>query len=154
MHQNHIIRVCPLTGVLSRFVESFLNSPTGQNAIQEVASSTSGLYTLSISKIERMTLPLPPIGEQETIVETVEDHLSVIDHLEVDLAARLKSAASLRQSILRRAFTGQLVPQDPNDEPASELLKRIAAERETGSGSQAGSPRPRGRSRQSARGSA
>lgn len=47
-----------------------------------------------------------------------------------DLDARLKSAQALRQSILRHAFTGQLVPQDPNDEPASELLKRIATERE------------------------
>jgi len=50
--------------------------------------------------------------------------------LEADLDAKLKNARGLRQAILRHAFTGQLVPQDPNDEPASELLKRIAAERE------------------------
>ena len=47
-----------------------------------------------------------------------------------DLQAKQKSAQALRQSILRHAFSGQLVPQDPNDEPASELLKRIADERE------------------------
>ena len=63
-------------------------------------------------------------------VETVEDQLSVIDHLEADLDAKLKNAQALRQAILRYAFTGQLVPQDPNDEPASKLLERIAAERE------------------------
>jgi type I restriction enzyme S subunit len=50
--------------------------------------------------------------------------------MERDLDAKLKNAQSLQQAILPHAFTGQLVPQDPNDEPASELLKRIAAERE------------------------
>jgi type I restriction enzyme S subunit len=70
------------------------------------------------------------LAEQEAIVEAAEDQLSIIDHLEADLDAKLKSAASLRQAILRHAFTGKLVPQDPNDEPASELLKRIVAERE------------------------
>ncbi len=76
-----------------------------------------------------MPLPLPPLAEVEWIVEAVEDQFSVIDHLEADIDAKLKSAQSLRQSILRHAFTGKLVPQDPHDEPASELLKRIAAER-------------------------
>ena len=53
----------------------------------------------------------------------------MIDHVEADIDAKLKTAQALRQAILRHAFTGRLVPQDPNDEPASELLKRIAAER-------------------------
>ncbi len=50
----------------------------------------------------------------------------------MELDAKLKSAQSLRQAILRHAFTGRLVTQDPDDEPASELLKRIAVEREPG----------------------
>lgn len=80
--------------------------------------------------VEGIQFPLPSLVEQEVIVETVEDQLSVIDHLEADLDTKLKSAQSLRQAILRHAFTGQLVPQDPNDEPASKLLERVAAERE------------------------
>ena len=76
-----------------------------------------------------MPIPLPPIAEQEAIVEAVEDQFSVIEHLEHEIDAKLTAAHGLRHSILRQAFTGQLVPQDPNDEPASELLKRIAAER-------------------------
>ncbi len=130
VHQNHIIRVRPIDGLIPKYMDTFLNSPTGQNAIQNVASSTSGLYTLSISKIRRLSLTLPPLIEQKAIVEAVEERLSVIDRLEADLAAKLESVQGLRQSILKHAFTGKLVPQDPNDEPAADLLKRIAAERE------------------------
>ncbi|MGA7265481.1 MAG: hypothetical protein WA709_05870 [Stellaceae bacterium] len=75
-------------------------------------------------------LPLAPAVEQEAIVELVEDQLSVVDYLQEDLDAKLKSAQGLRQAILRHAFTGQLVPQAPNETSAPELLKRIAAERE------------------------
>ena len=53
----------------------------------------------------------------------------VIDHLEVDLDSKMNTAQNLRQAILRHAFTGQLVPQDPNDEPAELLLERIKIER-------------------------
>ena len=130
VHQNHIIRVRPFDGLIPKYMDVFLNSPTGQTAIQNVASSTSGLYTLSISKIKRLPLALPSSIEQEAIVEVVENQLSIIDRLEADLDAKLKSVQGLRQSILKQAFTGKLVPQNPNDEPASELLKRIAAERE------------------------
>ncbi|MGQ0551705.1 MAG: restriction endonuclease subunit S [Planctomycetota bacterium] len=82
------------------------------------------------SQLNDFVFSLPPIAEQAAIVEAVEDQLSVIDHLESNLEVKLSSTHLMRQSILRHAFTGQLVPQDPNDEPASELLKRITAERE------------------------
>lgn len=130
VHQNHIIRLRPFDGVVSDYLNLYLNSPVGQNAIQIVASSTSGLYTLSVGKIQKLPVALAPSLEQEAITEVVAEQFSVIEHVHEDFDKRARNSQSLRQSILRHAFTGQLVPQDPKDEPASDLLKRIAAERE------------------------
>jgi type I restriction enzyme S subunit len=94
-----------------------------------VSGSTAQPH-LYLGDLRSLPVALPSFPEQEAVVEAIEDQLSVIDHLDADLDTKLKSATSLRQAILRHAFTGQLVPQDPNGEPASELLKRIATERD------------------------
>ena len=75
-------------------------------------------------------MPLPPLAEQFRIVADVDRRLSVIQQAEAAVEANLARADRLRQSILKQAFSGRLVPQDPNDEPASVLLERIRAERE------------------------
>ena len=130
VHQNHIIRARVGAGVVPQYVETYWNSPDGSSRVLGVASSTSGLYTLSVSKVSALPIPLPPIAEQHLIVAEVERRLSVIQQAEATVEASLKRAERLRQSILKRAFSGQLVPQDPDDEPASVLLERIRAERE------------------------
>ena len=104
-----------------------------------------------------MPIPLPPTEEQARIVAEVERRLSLIDKLETAIATNLKRADRLRQSTLKRAFEGKLVPQDPDDEPAEALLARIgrAADEATGllpgmeAGTMAGSRqrRPRGGSK-------
>jgi type I restriction enzyme S subunit len=82
-----------------------------------------------LGEIKALILSLPPFSEQHRIVAEVERRLSVVDELEAIIAANLKRAERLRQAILKRAFEGKLVPQDPTDEPASVLLERIRAER-------------------------
>jgi type I restriction enzyme S subunit len=129
VHQNHIIKARPAHG-MSLWMLSFLVSPNGRNSIEKVASSTSGLYTLSISKVASLPIPLPPLAEQEQIVALVEERLSQIYSAEKTIDAELIRSKRLRQSILKRAFEGKLVPQDPKDEPASILLERIKASKE------------------------
>jgi type I restriction enzyme S subunit len=77
------------------------------------------------SQLNDFVLPLPPLEEQKRIVEEAEKRLSVIERIEIQTEADILRAEHLRQAILKNAFEGKLVPQDPNDEPASILLERI-----------------------------
>ena len=85
---------------------------------------------LNQSAMRKIPVPIPPLTEQEQIVSELERHLSVADEIEATIAAELARAERLRQSILKHAFSGKLVPQDPNDEPASVLLEKIRDEKE------------------------
>ena len=78
----------------------------------------------------KVEVPIPPLTEQEQIVSELERHFSIADEIEATIASELTRAERLRQSILKQAFSGKLVPQDPNDEPASVLLERIQNEKE------------------------
>jgi type I restriction enzyme S subunit len=85
---------------------------------------------ISGNSIQEFLIPLPPLAEQDQIVALVEERLSQIDSAEKTIVSELIRSKRLRQSILKRAFEGKLVPQDPKDEPASVVLERIKATRE------------------------
>lgn len=81
--------------------------------------------------VQAITVPLPPLEEINEVLRTMEEVLLLVGVLYKDIKKGVALNSSLKQSILKSAFSGTLVPQDPNDEPASELLKRIAAEKDT-----------------------
>ena len=128
VHQNHLIRVRPIF-MESAFVETWLNSSGGIERLTKLAATTSGLYTLSVGKISRISVPVPPLGEQGHVIEILMTALDEQLRQQVAVEFALKQSAAQRQNILKAAFSGQLVPQDPNDEPASVLLARIRTER-------------------------
>jgi len=84
---------------------------------------------LPLEVLEKVPVPIPPKPEQERIVEEIARISSLIDDQFRAIEKQLIHAYRLRQSVLKQAFSGKLVPQDPNDEPASALLERIRAER-------------------------
>ena len=100
----------------------------GLNIDQQIKGGVLKNYHLEDLRLA--ILPFCGVREQEELVRQVEKKFSVLEELETALDQQLVRADAMRQSILKRAFSGQLVPQDPHDEPASVLLDRIRAERE------------------------
>ena len=124
------IRFKPAASVaLAAFLNCALNSEETRRRTAGIVHGV-GRPRPNLQETKAITLPLPPFAEQSRIVAEVERRLSVVQQAEVAVEASLKRAERLRQSILKSAFSGQLVPQDPDDEPASVLLERIRAERE------------------------
>lgn len=102
---------------LPRWVNFVWNSWPIREKILEESATSAGQYNLSQSKVLQFVLPLPPLEEQELILERVGRKMSVIDQLEQDLETELTRSKRLRQSILKHAFEGNLVPQDPTEGP-------------------------------------
>ena len=97
----------------------------------EIASEGTGTTFNAITgnQLKTFEIPLPPLLEQEQIVSELEWCFSIADKIEEALDTELKRAERLRQSILKQAFSGKLIPQDPNDEPTSVLLGKIQDEK-------------------------
>ncbi|MBC8506322.1 MAG: restriction endonuclease subunit S [Anaerolineales bacterium] len=108
-HQNHLIKVRFNPVEIGEFVLYWLLSNGGRSQIMLVASSTSGLYTLSLSKVSALAVPLPPLEEQKRIIEKLERRLSVADKIEKELEESLVRSERLRSAVLKSAFEGRLV---------------------------------------------
>lgn len=133
-------RVCRIILQSSYYSEQFLILvlPSFLDAIHSKTSSVTVKH-LSSRTIQEIPLPLPPLAEQQRIVAKIEELFGGLEStleginktvgLNLSLSSCGGQLGALRQSILKNAFEGKLVPQDPNDEPASVLLERIKAER-------------------------
>jgi type I restriction enzyme S subunit len=131
--QRHIAHIKPVLTLMQQYLVAVLNSEQGRRQAHKAARGVAQ-KTVSLGDLTRFVIPLPPLAEQHRIVAEVERRLSIADEVAATVESALARAARLRQSILKRAFEGKLVPQDPSDEPASVLLARIRAEREAASG--------------------
>ena len=126
--QNTLIRVRAFPEVVP-YLYHHLLSDARTGALGRAARGV-GIHHLGAQRAEAWMFALPPLDEQRRIVAEVERRLPVIQQTEASVEVNLARAERLRQSILKQAFSGKLVPQDPNDEPASKLLERIRVERE------------------------
>ena len=104
VHQNHIIKIRTVDGRMPKWILYWLQSTSGRHFVESVASSTSGLYTLSVNKVGDLPIPLPPLAEQSRIAAEVEQRLSIVAQLESVVSAAAARASRFRQSLLKRAF--------------------------------------------------
>ena len=100
-----------------------------QTIRHECSKDGTTVESIDVGALKRFPVPIPTREEQDEIVRLIEAQTSVIENIETTIDAELQKSEALRPSILKKAFSGQLVAQDPNDEPASVLLDRIRAEK-------------------------
>ena len=110
------------------FIYLFLSKGIVIDQVKELCKGSTRDF-INQTILKKIIFPLPPLQEQSLIIAEIESRLSICEKLAQIVDENLSKTQALKQSILKKAFSGQLVPQDPNDEPASILLERIKAER-------------------------
>jgi len=125
---SDLVIVRPNDQLLPEYGCIYMNSSVAQ---QNVIANQVGVAQqhFNVGSMKSMPISLPTIQEQKEIVRRVESLFTLADTVEKQYLAAKQRLDHLSQSLLAKAFRGELVPQDPNDEPAAELLKRIQAER-------------------------
>jgi type I restriction enzyme S subunit len=122
------IRFRPHPSVLPEIVMHWLNSGTGRRLVETASHGISRLR-INMENLRSLPVALPPVDEQGEIVASIAEQLTGIARIEEQIDSCDKDLDQLDQGILAKAFRGELVPQDPNDEPASILLERIRGQK-------------------------
>lgn len=128
IHQNHVFRARLKADFEPKFI-SWHGNTFGRKWFEHNGRQTTNLASLNLTTLKRFPVPAPPVDEQRRIVADLERKLSLIQSMEEAIRSAEARGAALRRSVLERAFRGELVPQNPSDEPASVLVERIRAER-------------------------
>lgn len=121
VHQNHLIRVRPLDGLLPEYLEAVWNSPQTRATLTDVASSSSGLHTLSVSKLKQLSIPVPSLERQHQLVEDVVAVREARARLGTSITAATRRRLNLRRSLLAAAFSGRLTGPLANGSAATEV---------------------------------
>ncbi len=129
--QKTLHRFRPVSGgPSSTFAQLVFRAHVKTGVFKAVASITTNIAHLTLVKFRESRFPLPPVHEQRRISDEVDRLMSVADEVDAAIGVQLARAERLRQSVLKWAFEGKLTDQDPTDEPAHVLLKRLRTERE------------------------
>jgi type I restriction enzyme S subunit len=120
----------PSNRIISNYIYYFLCSGISVNSVINETKGSAGQTNISLTQCREFIFPVPSIDEQKEIVERIQTAFKAIDAIEAELTQAEALRKRLEQATLAKAFKGELVPQNPNDEPASVLLERIRAERE------------------------
>ena len=131
IYPDLMMRIRISDGTLRKFVWRFLNSTPARTYFKANATGTAGnMPKISGAVLKGLIVPFPPDPEERSeIVHRIETAFAWIDRLAAEATSASKLVDKLDQAVLAKAFRGELVPQDPSDEPASVLLDRIRAER-------------------------
>jgi type I restriction enzyme S subunit len=121
-------------GLSQEYFLQYLGSRIGRKQIMRLSTGNQeSMRNIGQDRIRSIAVPICSGVEADAVIESLAARISEVDQLELTITTSLQQAEALRQSILKRAFSGQLVPQNPHDEPAIELLARIKAERSNSS---------------------
>lgn len=126
---NTLVRFRAESGVLAEYAIAVFLHYMHSGRFRKIAKITTNIAHLGAGRFAELEFPLPPINEQTEIVRLLQATKEEMERLGAAIDLALKQSTAQRQNILRAAFAGQLVPQDPNDEPVSVLLELIRAER-------------------------
>ena len=121
VHQNHLIRVRPKSGLSASYLEAVWNSPQNRRQLTDLASSSSGLHTLSVSKLKSLKLPMPTLDRQRELVAEVQDIRDRRRRLDTDLLVAVSRTQQLRRSLLTAAFSGRLTGRSADMELVEEM---------------------------------
>lgn len=129
---GYLIRVNQIPSIVeAQYLNLFLNSHLAKRHGNSIKTDGVNQSNINGQKLQEYPFPYCSLSEQKEVVRLLDEKLSLIDRALIDIDSELSKADALRQSILKKAFSGQLVAQDPRDEPATLLLERIKAERDS-----------------------